>query len=67
MLDIGTLFAYAGGRIGDEYIDTDAHVPGGGPMDVVTLCSSDQVVRTGCPGDYSVLTYWASVSFTLQY
>jgi len=66
-LDIGTVVAYSGGRIGDEYIDTDAQVPGGGPTDVVTLCSADQVVRTGCPGDYSVLTYWASLSFTLQY
>jgi long-subunit fatty acid transport protein len=67
MLDIGTVFTYSGGTIGDEYIDTDAHIPGGGPDDVVTLCSADQVVRTGCPGKYSVLTYWASVSFTLQY
>jgi hypothetical protein len=67
MLDIGTVFAYSGGRIGDEYIGTDAQIPGGDPMDVVTLCSADQVVRTGCPGEYRVFSYWASLSFTLQY
>ena len=67
LLDIGTLVAYSGGRITDEYIGTDAQIPGGGPTDVVSLCSEDQVVRTGCPGRYSVLTYWASLSFTLQY
>jgi hypothetical protein len=67
MLDLGTLFAYAGGRIGDEYIGTQAQIPGGSSTDVVTLCSDEQVVRTGCPGEYSVFTYWASLSFTLQY
>ena len=67
MLDIGTVFAYSGSRIGDEYIGTDAQVPGKGPTDVVTLCSRDQVVRTGCPGQYQVFSYWASASFTLQY
>ena len=67
MLDIGTLFAYSGSRIGQEYIGTDAQVPGGDPMDPVTLCSDDQVIRTGCPGEYAVFSYWASLSFTLQY
>jgi hypothetical protein len=67
MLDLGTLFAYSGGHIGDEYIDTQAQIPGGSSTDVVTLCSDEQVVRTGCPGEYGVFTYWASLSFTLQY
>lgn len=67
MLDIGTLFAYSGTRIGDEYMGTSAHVPGGAPDDVVELCSRDQVVRTGCRGQYGVFTYWTSASFTLQY
>ena len=67
MFDIGTAFAYSGARTGDEYIGTDAQVPGGGPMDIVELCSREQVVRTGCPGQVAVFTYWASASFTLQY
>jgi long-subunit fatty acid transport protein len=67
MLDIGTLFAYSGSRIGDEYIGADAQIPGGSPTDIATLCSADQVVRTGCPGEYAVFTYWASLAFTLQY
>ena len=65
MLDIGTLFAYSGTKIGNEYIGTEATVPGTDTQE--TLCSRDQVVRTGCPGQIGVFTYWASVSFTLQY
>ena len=65
MLDIGTLFAYSGTKIGNEYIGTEATVPGTNTTE--TLCSRDQVVRTGCPGQIGVFTYWASVSFTLQY
>ena len=65
MLDIGTLFAYSGTKVGDEYIGTEATVPG--TNNTQTLCSADQVVRTGCPGQIGVFTYWASVSFTLQY
>lgn len=72
MLDIGTLISYSGTNIGDEYIGTQQQVPGAGP-DVTgeipseILCSADQVVRTGCPGKIGVWTWWASVSFTLQY
>jgi long-subunit fatty acid transport protein len=64
-LDIGTLFAYSGTKIGDEYIGQEATIPG--TSDTQILCSEDQVVRTGCPGRIGVFTYWASVSFTLQY
>lgn len=66
MLDIGTLFAYSGTNIGNDYIGTEREVPGSGG-DTEILCSSDQVVRTGCPGRIGVFTYWASLSFTLQY
>ncbi len=71
-LDIGTLFAYSGTKIGDQYIGTEQQVPGAPPLpngnpDTEILCSSDQVVRTGCPGRIGVFTYWASLSFTLQY
>lgn len=64
-LDIGTLFGYSGTKIGDEYINTTQRIPGSTGEE--TLCSSDQVVRTGCPGRIGVFTYWASVAFTLQY
>ena len=66
MLDIGTLISYSGTNIGNEYIGTEQEVPGGGGTTEI-LCSGDQVVRTGCPGRIGVWTYWASVSFTLQY
>ena len=65
LLDIGTLFSYSGTNIGNEHIGTTQMVPGGTDSEV--LCSDDQVVRTGCPGRIGVFTYWASVSFTLQY
>ena len=72
-LDIGTLISYSGTKIGNEWIGTEQQVPGADP-DPVTgqipteiLCSSNQVVRTGCPGRIGVFTYWASLSFTLQY
>jgi len=65
LLDIGTLISYSGTNIGDEHIGTELAVPGGTDSEI--LCSDDQVVRTGCPGQIGVFTYWASVSFTLQY
>lgn len=64
-LDIGTLFGYSGTKIGNEWIGTSQPIPGTDDSEI--LCSSDQVVRTGCPGRIGVFTYWASVSFTLQY
>jgi long-subunit fatty acid transport protein len=65
LLDIGTLIAYSGTKIGDQYFGTEATVPGTNETEI--LCSRDQVVRTGCAGQIGVFTYWASVSFTLQY
>lgn len=65
MLDIGTLFSYSGTKIGDDHIGQEATIPGTDTTEI--LCSRDQVVRTGCPGQMGVFTYWASASFTLQY
>jgi len=67
-LDIAGAYAFTVGNISDEYIGTSVPVPGapaGTPP--TTLCSADQVIRTGCPGDYKVNTFWATFSFTLQY
>jgi hypothetical protein len=67
-LDLATAFAFTTGDIGDEYINgPPVLIPGTDPEQTVQPCSNQQVVRTGCPGNYKVLTYWASVSFTLQY
>jgi len=70
MLDLGGLFAFTKENIGNEYIGQQALVPGGdpdNPLDNPRVCSQDQVIRTGCPGEYRVFSYWATVSFTLQY
>jgi hypothetical protein len=64
-LDLGSLFSFTGETFGNEYINTEATIPG--TSDTVILCSDDQVVRTGCPGEYRVMTFWISASFTLQY
>ncbi len=65
-LDLATAFAFTTGSIDNRYIDgPELTVPG--TDQTVQPCSDAQVVRTGCPGDYKVLTYWASISFTLQY
>lgn len=64
-LDIGGLFAWSGQTVGSQYIGTQGTIPG--TEETVAVCSSDQVVRTGCPGQYRVFSYWASVSFSIQY
>ncbi len=64
-LDIGGLFAFTNDNIGNEFIGTEQTIPG--TSDTVRVCSDEQVVRTGCPGQYRVFSYWASVTFTLQY
>jgi long-subunit fatty acid transport protein len=64
-LDLAGLFSFTGKTFGNEYIGTEAIIPG--TSDTVILCSDDQVVRTGCPGNYRVMSFWASASFTLQY
>lgn len=64
-LDLAGLFAFTKDNIGNEYIGTEQPIPGTG--DTVRVCTDEQVVRTGCPGEYRVFSYWATVSFTLQY
>ncbi len=64
-LDLAGLFAWSGQTIGNDYIGTDQVIPG--TDQTVEVCSAEQVVRTGCPGEYRVFSYWASMSFTLQY
>jgi hypothetical protein len=65
-LDLAGAFGGSFGNIGNEYIGQEVEVPGGGGATEL-ICSDQQVVRTGCPGQYRALTYWASFSFTLQY
>jgi long-subunit fatty acid transport protein len=70
MLDLAGLFAFTRDNIDDSYIGEDLLIPGTDPSDpdnFVEVCSREQVVRTGCPGDYKVFSYWASLSFSLQY
>jgi hypothetical protein len=70
MLDLAGAFAFTTGTLDNRYEGESLVIPGTDPTDpnnTVEICSADQVVRTGCPGDYKVLTYWASFSFTLQY
>jgi len=70
MLDLVGAFAFTVGTIGDDYIGQDQQIPGPLPPNydpTVAACSGEQVVRTGCPGDYRVMTYWAGAQFTLQY
>ena len=65
-LDLAGSFSFTTGNIDNRYIDgPPLTIPG--TNEQVQPCSAEQVVRTGCPGDYTVCTYWASVSFTLQY
>lgn len=64
-LDFAASFSFSGGTIGDEYIGTDARVPG--TEDTQRLCSSAQVVRTGCPGDLGVYSWFLTLGFTVQY
>jgi long-subunit fatty acid transport protein len=65
-LDLAGAFGGSFGTIGNEYIGQEVEVPGSGGQTEI-ICSDQQVVRTGCPGQYRALTYWASFSFTLQY
>lgn len=64
-LDFAAAFAFSGGTIGEEYIGTDARVPG--TDDTQRLCSGAQVVRTGCPGDLGVYSWFLTLGFTVLY
>jgi len=65
MLDLAGAFSFSVGSVGDEFIGTEGTIPG--TDDTLTVCSADQVVRTGCPGDLGVYSYFLSLGFTLQY
>lgn len=65
VLDIAGAFSNSGGTIGDEYIGNTGTVPG--TTDTQVLCSEDQVIRTGCPGDLGVFSYFITLGFTVQY
>lgn len=65
MLDVGTAFAWSAGSLSEKYIGTTSTIPG--TTDTEVLCSDQQVIRTGCPGDLGVFTYWISLGFTVQY
>ena len=32
----------------------------------IALCSSNQLIRSGCAGDYKAITYWSSIGFTYR-
>lgn len=67
MLDLAGSFAFGGGNISDELAQNNSPAVVPGTDDSVNLCSRDQTVRTGCAGDYRVLTYWFSIGFNIQY
>lgn len=65
-LDISGAFAFGGDTVDQDYAsqNSPATVPGTDPPEQINLCSSDQVVRTACAGDYQVRTYWIGAQFT---
>jgi len=67
MLDLTGAFTFSGGNISDGLAANGSPATVPGTNEMVDLCSRDQVVRTGCAGDYRVFTYWFSLSFNLQY
>jgi long-subunit fatty acid transport protein len=67
MLDLAGSFAFGGGNISDELATNASPALVPGTDQTVDLCSRDQVVRTGCAGDYRVFTYWFSLGFSIQY
>ncbi len=64
--DVGGAFAWGGTTL-DSSVSRN---PDGTPREVnfdgqtIGLCSDEQVTRTGCPGKYTVVTYWVSLSMT---
>ncbi len=61
--DIGMLFSQYGYTVGPEVAQEPAEVAG----ELVNLCSRDQVLRTGCAGDYQVRTFFLSTQLTYHY
>ena len=62
-LDLTGAVAGGGGRIGSD-------AAAGGPVTYQNrtfgVCSDQQVIRSGCAGDYKVVTYWASLTLTYR-
>ncbi len=63
-LDLATLFSFQNTNIGPEVSAPGQTIPVGGQD--VQVCSSQQVVRTGCEGNYRTRSYWASVTLTYK-
>jgi long-subunit fatty acid transport protein len=61
--DLGALYAQYKATIGPEVAQDPVEING----ELVDLCSRDQVVRTGCAGDYKVRTYFLSMQLTYHY
>ncbi len=61
--DLGALYAQYKATIGPEVAQDPVEING----ELINLCSRDQVVRTGCAGDYKVRTYFLSMQLTYHY
>jgi len=65
MLDLGFVVDVRRSSNGNEYIDQEATIPG--TSEEVVVCSSQQILRTGCPGGWGTTTFIGSLGFALQY
>ena len=61
--DLGLLFSQYGATVGPEVAEEPVEVDG----ELINLCSRDQVLRTGCAGDYRVRTFFLSTQLTYHY
>jgi len=61
--DLATLFFRTKYTIGTDVAEDPVMVDG----ELVQLCSADQVIRTGCAGDYTQTSYWLSAQMTYHY
>ena len=61
--DLGALFQQSKYTIGPEVAQEPAEVDG----ELINVCSRDQVVRTGCAGDYKIRTFFFSTQLTYHY
>lgn len=61
--DLGMLFSQYAATIGPEVAQEPVEVAG----ELVNVCSRDQVIRTGCAGDYQVRTFFLSTQLTYHY
>jgi len=61
--DLGLFFSQYGSTIGPEVAQEPVEIEG----ELTNLCSRDQVLRTGCAGDYKVRTFFISTQLTYHY